>query len=104
MLCFAGLGISFFPLMVPPDITIWQAAAPRASQMFVLVGAAVLIPLILAYSGFSYWVFRGKVQEGAHYTDQTSLWRQLVWFAGLWVAGVLSLGGVATLLRWALRI
>ena len=53
--------------MVPPDITIWQAAAPRASQLFVLVGASVLIPLILIYSGFSYWVFRGKVQAGAHY-------------------------------------
>ena len=66
-LCFAGLGISFYPLMVPPDITIWQAAAPRASQVFVLVGASVLIPLILTYSGFSYWVFRGKVQAGAHY-------------------------------------
>ncbi len=67
VLCFAGLGISFYPLMVPPGITIWQAAAPRPSQLFVLVGASVLIPLILCYSGFSYWVFRGKVQEGAHY-------------------------------------
>ena len=66
-LCFAGLGISFYPLIVPPSITIWQAAAPRASQVFVLVGASVLIPLILLYSGFSYWVFRGKVQAGAHY-------------------------------------
>ncbi len=66
-LCFAGLGISFYPLMIPPDITIWQAAAPRASQLFALVGAVVLIPLILCYSGFSYWVFRGKVQVGAHY-------------------------------------
>ena len=67
VMCFAGLGISLFPLIVPPDITIWQAAAPRASQLFILVGASVLIPLILVYSGFSYWVFRGKVQAGAHY-------------------------------------
>jgi len=67
VLCFAGLGISFYPMMVPPDITIWQAAAPRASQLFVLVGASVLIPVICIYSGFSYWVFRGKVQAGAHY-------------------------------------
>ena len=67
VLCFAGLGISFSPLIVPPDITIWQAAAPRASQVFVVVGASVLIPLILTYSGFSYWVFRGKVQAGDHY-------------------------------------
>ncbi len=66
-LCFAGLGISFYPHIVPPGITIWQAAAPRASQVFILVGAVVLTPLILCYSGLSYWVFRGKVQAGAHY-------------------------------------
>jgi cytochrome d ubiquinol oxidase subunit II len=67
VLCFAGLGISLFPLMVPPDITIWQAAAPPASQMFILVGAVVLIPTILAYNAFSYWLFRGKVGAGTHY-------------------------------------
>ncbi len=66
-LCFAGLGISVYPLMVPPGITIWDAAAPRASQVFILVGASVLIPLILCYTALSYWVFRGKVQAGAHY-------------------------------------
>jgi cytochrome d ubiquinol oxidase subunit II len=44
-----------------------QAAAPRASQLFALVGAVVLIPLILCYSALSYWVFRGKVKIGAHY-------------------------------------
>ena len=67
VLCFAGLGISVYPLMIPPDLTIWQAAAPRESQLFTLVGAAVLIPLILCYSAFSYWVFRGKVSSDAHY-------------------------------------
>ena len=67
VVCFVGLGVSFYPLMVPPSITIWQAAAPRASQLFALVGASVLIPLILCYSAFSYWVFRGKVQAGVHY-------------------------------------
>ena len=66
VLCFAGLAISFYPLIVPPNMTIWQAAAPRASQLFLLVGASVLIPTILCYSGFSYWVFRGKVQADAH--------------------------------------
>lgn len=66
-LCFAGLGISFYPLMVPPSLTIWDVAAPRASQVFALVGASVLIPVILIYSGFSYWVFRGKVGADVHY-------------------------------------
>ncbi len=67
ILCFAGLGISLFPLMVPPSITLWQAAAPRASQLFLLVGAVVLLPTILAYTAFAYWMFRGKVKAGTHY-------------------------------------
>ena len=60
VLSFIGLGISFYPYMVPPTLTIWQAAAPEASLGFLLVGAAVLVPLILAYTGYAYWVFRGK--------------------------------------------
>ncbi len=67
VLGFAGLGISLFPLIVPPTLTIWDAAAPRDSQLFLLVGAAVLIPVIIAYSGYAYWVFRGKVQHDAGY-------------------------------------
>jgi cytochrome d ubiquinol oxidase subunit II len=66
-LCFAGLGISMFPLMVPPSVTIWDAAAPHASQAFLLVGASVLVPIILIYTGFAYWVFRGKVRTGVGY-------------------------------------
>ena len=67
VLCFAGLGISMWPLIVPPGITIWDAAAPRESQLFLLAGAAVLIPMILLYSGYAYWVFRGKVTSSAGY-------------------------------------
>ena len=66
-LCYAGLGISMYPLIVPPDITIFQAAAPRSSQVFLLVGASVLIPTILCYTAFAWWIFRGKVKAGAHY-------------------------------------
>jgi len=68
VLCFIGLGISFFPHLVPNSVTIWQAAAPDNSLSFLLVGAAVLIPVILAYTGYAYWVFRGKVNtaEGYH--------------------------------------
>ncbi len=67
VLCFVGLGISIFPAIVPPSITIWDAAAPPESQAFLLVGAVVLVPMILAYTGYAYWVFRGKVRPGAHY-------------------------------------
>ena len=62
-----GLGISLWPMIVPPDITIWDAAAPPSSQAFLLVGAVVLIPIILGYTGYAYWVFRGKVRAGMHY-------------------------------------
>jgi cytochrome bd ubiquinol oxidase subunit II len=67
VLCYAGLGISLWPLIVPPGITIWDAAAPPSSQAFLLVGAAALIPIILGYTGYAYWVFRGKVRPGMHY-------------------------------------
>ncbi|MBV8524936.1 MAG: cytochrome d ubiquinol oxidase subunit II [Acetobacteraceae bacterium] len=67
VLCYAGLGISLFPLMVPPSTTIWDAAAPFESQIFLLIGAAILIPIILSYTAYSYWVFRGKVHPGVHY-------------------------------------
>ncbi len=60
-LCFAGLGISMFPYVIPNEVTIWAAAAPEKSQIFMLVGAGVLIPIILAYTAYAYWAFRGKV-------------------------------------------
>jgi len=66
-LSYAGLGISMYPYIVPQSITIWQAAAPQSSQIFLLVGVAVLIPLILTYTGWAYWVFRGKVRAGSGY-------------------------------------
>ncbi len=67
VLSYIGLGISFWPLMVPPDITIWEAAAPDASLGFLLIGAAILLPIILAYTGYAYWIFRGKVEQHGHY-------------------------------------
>ena len=67
VLSYIGLGISFYPYIVPPSITIWSAAAPDASLGFLLVGAVVLVPLILAYTAWSYWVFRGKIDPEAGY-------------------------------------
>ena len=62
----ADLGISVYPEIVPPSITIWEAAAPPESQAFLLVGAIVLVPTILAYTAYAYWVFRGKTVGGYH--------------------------------------
>lgn len=58
---FAGLGVSIFPHIIPPTISIWDAASPVLSQKFMLVGAVIIIPVILAYTSWSYYVFRGKV-------------------------------------------
>ena len=66
-LSYAGLGISMYPFIVPQSITIWQAASPEKSQVFMLFGVAVLIPLILGYTAWAYWVFRGKVRAGSGY-------------------------------------
>ncbi|MCK1968241.1 cytochrome d ubiquinol oxidase subunit II [Franconibacter sp. IITDAS19] len=64
---FSGLGISIWPNIIPPDITLWEAAAPPASQGFMLVGALLILPVILMYTFWSYYVFRGKVQHGEGY-------------------------------------
>lgn len=64
---YTGLGISLWPNVVPPDISIWQAAGPAQSLGFALVGALMIIPIILMYTGWSYWVFRGKVHHGDGY-------------------------------------
>ncbi|ABD85670.1 cytochrome d ubiquinol oxidase subunit II [Rhodopseudomonas palustris] len=66
-LAYAGLGISMWPYIVPRSITIWQAAAPENSQIFMLVGVAILVPIILIYTAWAYWVFRGKVNSESGY-------------------------------------
>ena len=67
VLGFIGIGISFYPMMVPPTLTIQAVAAPDASLAFALVGAAILLPVILGYTAYAYWVFRGKVRPGEGY-------------------------------------
>jgi cytochrome d ubiquinol oxidase subunit II len=68
VLSYIGLGISFYPYIVPTSVTIWEAAAPDSSLRFLLVGAVILIPIILAYTAYAYWVFRGKVDpEGGYH-------------------------------------
>jgi cytochrome d ubiquinol oxidase subunit II len=67
ILSYAGIGISFYPYIVPPKLSIWDAAAPPESQAFLLVGAAVLVPIILIYTAYAYWVFRGKVGDHGYH-------------------------------------
>jgi cytochrome bd ubiquinol oxidase subunit II len=67
LLGFAGLVISNAPYLVPASVTVWQAASPVKSQMFMLTGTVVLLPVILGYTVFVYYTFRGKVRHGEGY-------------------------------------
>lgn len=64
---FIGLVISNVPYLVPPSLTVWEAAAAPESQMFSLIGVLIMLPIILGYTAFVYWTFRGKVREGEGY-------------------------------------
>jgi cytochrome d ubiquinol oxidase subunit II len=64
---YSGLAISLWPNIIPPAVSFRDAAAPASSQAFALVGAVLIIPVILIYTGWAYWVFRGKVTGGEGY-------------------------------------
>ena len=66
-MAYLGLGISIFPMVVPYTFDLWQAAANPKSQAFLMIGTLFLLPIILGYTVYSYWVFRGKVQAGGGY-------------------------------------
>ena len=67
LLGYLGLVISSYPYLVPPSLTVWDTAAAPASQIFMLVGTLVLLPIILGYTALIYWLFRGKVRPGESY-------------------------------------
>jgi cytochrome d ubiquinol oxidase subunit II len=66
-LCLSGLGITVWPYAVPPSLTLWDVASPPSSQFFQLIGTAILLPIILTYTIYSYRVFRGKVTDADGY-------------------------------------
>ena len=67
VMSYLGLAISLFPMIVPYHFTLWEAASSPKTQAFLLVGTLFLLPIILVYSGWSYWVFRGKVRAEVGY-------------------------------------
>ncbi len=67
LLGYLGLVISWFPYLVPPSLTVWDTAAVPASQIFSLIGTLIMLPIIIGYFVFVYWLFRGKVREGEGY-------------------------------------
>jgi cytochrome d ubiquinol oxidase subunit II len=64
---YSGLGISLWPNIIPPSVSIWDASSPPQSQGFILVGALLIIPVILGYTVWAYYVFRGKIKHGEEY-------------------------------------
>ena len=67
VLSYAGIAISLWPMIVPLRYSLWQAASAVGTQLFLLVGTVLLLPIILMYSAWSYWVFRGKVRADIGY-------------------------------------
>jgi len=67
LLGFIGLVVGIWPNIVPPSLTIWEAASAPSSQLFVMVGAFIMIPAVLTYTTYSYSVFRGKVAADVGY-------------------------------------
>ena len=67
VMSYLGIAISLFPMIVPYKYTIWDAASSESTQAFLLVGTLFLLPIILMYTGWSYWVFRGKVRADIGY-------------------------------------
>jgi len=66
-MCYLGLAVSLFPYIVPHTLTLWEAAGAPQAQAFLLIGTLFLIPIIFMYTGWSYWIFRGKVTGDAGY-------------------------------------
>ena len=66
-LSYLGIAISLYPMIVPHHFTLWEAASSERTQAFLLVGTLALLPVILMYTGWSYWVFRGKVRADVGY-------------------------------------
>lgn len=59
--CFIGCIASFYPYIVPYQMTLWQAAAPEKSLSFMLVGLVLLLPILISYTAYTYYIFRGRL-------------------------------------------
>ncbi len=64
---YVGLCISVYPWIVPFELTLWDAAAVATSQSLMLVGIMIMLPIILAYTAYCYYIFRGKTDHNPMY-------------------------------------
>lgn len=67
LMSYLGIAISLWPMVVPHHFSLWQAASSPSTQAFLLIGTLVLVPVILMYTAWSYWVFRGKIRDDIGY-------------------------------------
>ena len=67
LMSYLGIAVSRWPMIVPGHFTLWQAASSEGTQAFLLIGTLFLLPVILTYTAWSYWVFRGKMRGGVGY-------------------------------------
>lgn len=63
---YAGIAISVYPYLIPHQVTIWEAAAPDSTLIFILIGVVIMLPVLLAYTAYAYYIFRGKSNNGYH--------------------------------------
>ena len=67
LMSYLGIAISLWPMIVPHHFSLWQAASSPSTQAFLLIGTLFLLPVILMYTAWSYWVFRGKIRDDVGY-------------------------------------
>lgn len=63
---YIGIAISVYPYLIPHQVTLWEAAAPDSTLIFILIGVAIMLPILLAYTLYAYYLFRGKSSENYH--------------------------------------
>lgn len=68
--CYIGFGVSTWPYIIPHYLTAWEASAPLTSQLFMLIGTLLLLPVLVGYTSYAYYIFRGKVNEELDYEQK----------------------------------
>ena len=61
-----GIGISVYPYLLPHQVTLWEAAAPNTTLKFILMGVVIMLPILLGYTAFAFYLFRGKTNDNYH--------------------------------------
>ncbi|MDP3561519.1 MAG: cytochrome d ubiquinol oxidase subunit II [Legionellaceae bacterium] len=63
---YVGIGVSVYPYLIPHQVTLWEAAAPDTTLKFILIGVVIMLPILLGYTAYAYYLFRGKTNDNYH--------------------------------------